>query len=366
MHQLLYDHPVPLASPTMSSTATKPKAQLYSFDGSVWASVPRLCLIEKGYDPSDVEFKTVNLLSGENFSPAYIRINANATIPTLVVPLAETISSEVDTKFRAITGTQAVIEFLDKSRNVQVLDARGESHTNSAQNAGTANVNPAPMLSPATVEAKAEGDRLIKLVTADNVDPNMLLLSARNQQELEKQRSDGAMQMEFCRNRLAALQKYKGEAQASASSTENPRTQQQNTALLKWYDDKIATLAPLNKAYLDKDAAASLKFIEAGVQLWKNVAALVAQLENEIRGPFILGGQISLVDLQVGAWLARVQAVAKGLYGDAKDSLDALDAALQWDGLGDAKQHVGPNVRAYWKHLMERPSFQEVYSDGVH
>lgn len=338
----------------MTDSTGFPKAQLYSFPGSVWASVPRLALVEKGYHPEDIEIKTVDLIKGENFSPAYIRINPKATLPTLVVPLAETITEEVDTKFRAITGAQAVIEFLDKSRTAQLLDARGEN----------GKVNPAPVLGPATVEAKATADRLIAVLHADNVDPNALLLSARNEAELTKQRS--ALQGTFCKNRYEALQRYRSETQSSFNSTENPRTQQQNSALVKWYDDKIAALAPLTKAYGDGDAAAVTEFVKAGVQLWKNVGALVEQLEKEIQEPFILGGQISLVDLQVGAWLARVQGVAKGLYPNAKESIEALEQALQWEGLGSDKHSVGPKVRAYWEQLLERPSFQEVYKDGPH
>lgn len=45
-------------------------------------------------------------------SPTYLRVNSAGTVPTLVVPLAETTSAEVDTKFRAITSSVQVLEFL--------------------------------------------------------------------------------------------------------------------------------------------------------------------------------------------------------------------------------------------------------------
>lgn len=165
------------------------KAQLYSFEPSIWASVPRLTLIEKGYHADDVEIKTVDLAKGENFSPAYLRINSKGTLPSLVVPLADTLSGEVDTKYRAIIGTHEVIKFLDQSRSAQILDARGEN----------GKANPAPVLGPATVEASAIADRLIELVHSQKADPNFLLLTARNREELEKQKS--GFQGVFVKNR---------------------------------------------------------------------------------------------------------------------------------------------------------------------
>lgn len=171
------------------ATQATPKTKLYSFDGSVWASVPLLALIEKGYGPDDVDIKTVDLIKGENFSPTYLRINPKATLPSLVVPIADTISKEVDTKYRALTTTQEVIKFLDSSRSAQTLDARGES--------GSANA--APVLAPATVEANAIADAIVMLLHSNESDPNFLLLTARTKEELEKQRQ--GLQGAFIKNR---------------------------------------------------------------------------------------------------------------------------------------------------------------------
>lgn len=54
-------------------------------------------------------------MKAENFSPSYLRINSNATVPSLVVPLLETTGAQVDTKFRALTDSKAVLEFLGAS-----------------------------------------------------------------------------------------------------------------------------------------------------------------------------------------------------------------------------------------------------------
>lgn len=68
--------------------------------------------MEKGYSPDDLEVRSVNVLEAENFAPTYLRVNEKGTVPSLVVPLAETTEQEVDTKFRAINDSVQIAEFL--------------------------------------------------------------------------------------------------------------------------------------------------------------------------------------------------------------------------------------------------------------
>jgi len=72
-------------------------------------------MIEKGYSASDYEVRQVNLLQGENFAPTYLRVNSKGTVPTLVVPLADTTGQEVDTKFRAINDSIEIVQFLGEA-----------------------------------------------------------------------------------------------------------------------------------------------------------------------------------------------------------------------------------------------------------
>lgn len=80
--------------------------------GSLWGSVPSLCLVEKGYSAEDYEVRQVNLLEGENFAPTYLRVNSKGTVPSLVVPIGVTTGQEVDTKFRALNGSIEIANFL--------------------------------------------------------------------------------------------------------------------------------------------------------------------------------------------------------------------------------------------------------------
>lgn len=40
---------------------------------------------------------------GENYDPTFLRLNPKATVPTLIVPLSNTLSEEVDSRYKAIT-----------------------------------------------------------------------------------------------------------------------------------------------------------------------------------------------------------------------------------------------------------------------
>lgn len=122
-------------------------------------------------------------------------------------------------------------------------------------------------------------------------------------------------------------------------------------ASTKWYDDKIAELAPVHNAYLTSDAASAKSFIEASHVVWAGIADALMLLEGSVRLPYALGDQVSLADLHVGAWLARILAVAKAVEPSAQDELAALNKALQHPNLQDsasAAKGVGEKVCHDW------------------
>ncbi|SPO32777.1 uncharacterized protein UTRI_05718_B [Ustilago trichophora] len=327
-----------------------PKATLYTFDGSVWASSPRLALVEKGYSSTDVDMKIVDLVKAENFDPSYLRINSKGTVPTLVVPLLETTSSEVDTKFRAITDTKAILEFLDKSRSQNTLSA------------DDSNAAPAPILAPATIQGKALSDEIIALVHAAEVDPNFLLLGARNHAELEHAKK--GLPGTFVANRNKALLEHQkalnGSSTTAFDGSANPKSSAVQENLKKWYTDKIDSQSLLTRAYVSGDAEAVQQLVQLTNATWKNVAETLVKLETKVQGPFALGDQISLADLHVIPWLARIAAIASGL-AKSDDPIKSLDAVLE--GFGGK---VGEKVKGLWTTFGERESFKAVYGEALH
>lgn len=329
-------------------SADVPKATLYTFDGSVWASAPRLALVEKGYSSTDVDIKIVDLIKGENFDPSYLRINYKGTVPTLVVPLLETTSAEVATKFRAINDTKAILEFLDRSRTQNTVGDEAQ-------------VKPAPILAPATIEGKGTSDEIIALVHAAEVDPNFLLLGARNETELEAAKA--GLPATFVTNRNKVLLEHQkslenDSATVAFDGSANPKSSAVHENLKKWYADKIESQSLLTRVYVHADADAAQQLIQLTNASWSAVAETLAKLEAKVQTPFALGDQISLADLHVIPWLARLAAVATGSSDANSDPMDALN--------GVVGGKLGEKVRGLWTAFADRASFKTVYADGLH
>ncbi|BGP15734.1 hypothetical protein JCM10213_007971 [Rhodosporidiobolus nylandii] len=306
-----------------------PKATLYAFSpGSVWSAPAVLTAKEKGYKPEELEYRTVDLPKGENFSPAFLRINPEGHVPVLVVPYAHTVEDGIQTKFKAICGSVAVTEFLDTAT------LRSSTH-------------PAPSLSPATVERASRQKEILEFIHKADVDPNMLMLSCRDEAE-GKQKLEG-MAGGFLKGRQEALERYAAEVGDSDSK------------LKEFYAKKIAENAGLLKSYEGAGAAADLH--KSSTALWKSIAKTLSVLESkfEPNAVFLVGDEISLADIHVGAWLARILAVS------GAQSISDIPAALRKleENLPEGAK-VGPKVSKFAEALFERDSFKEVYEGGFH
>jgi glutathione S-transferase len=150
--------------------------------------------------------------------------------------------------------------------------------------------------------------------------------------------------------RVDAIKRYQSEIMAQSDQLSNPdanpRSTAQNEALLKLYSEKLQQMQPLVLTYgPSANTPATALHIQLTRSRYVKLARAIDQLENElIRGPYALGDQMSLADVHLMAWLARVMAVSEGKDG-GKD-LDALSAALQHEcckGSG-ATNRVGPKV----------------------
>jgi len=113
----------------------------------------------------------------------------------VVVPQLESaLDSSISTKYSAITDSVAILSFLDAHRT---------------STSTTESDAPARSLAPSSIEQQGISNDLIKLVHAPEADPNFLLLSARNEEEL-KAKSAG-LPGNFIRGRKKALDEYSKE-----------------------------------------------------------------------------------------------------------------------------------------------------------
>jgi len=115
----------------------------------------------------------------------------------------------------------------------------------------------------------------------------------------------------------------------------------------QWYNDKLTELAPLHNVYLSPTPASTEAFITLSQQNWSHIIDVLFTIEKQITGPFALGDQVSLADLHIMAWLARLMAVASQIEKE-KDEVVALEKALTHDCLKDnafAKRGLSDKVR---------------------
>jgi hypothetical protein len=125
----------------------------------------------------------------------------------LVAPYEHTVTSDLPTKFKSLTTTISICQFLDSS-------TLSSSHQS-------------PSLSPATVQGNNAQNDIIEMLHKDEADPNFLGMSFRN--HAERDAKCGGRPGGFLRGRKEALLRYQKE---NDEGDEDPR-------LAKFYELKI-------------------------------------------------------------------------------------------------------------------------------
>ncbi|THH34173.1 hypothetical protein EUX98_g116 [Antrodiella citrinella] len=371
-----------------------PKAALYYHKNSVWASAPLLALEEKGYGADEVDLKEVDLSTGENFAPAYLRLNPHATVPTLVVPLQNTLNSEIESRYKAIQDSKSIVEFLDKSRSSQ-----SRTHTTSSA--------PAPALTPATIAYNSTSHKVIDLLHSDAADPNAFVyFNARDDAALRELSAEVLPLLNAKADALARLIQENASAEVHVS----------DKTMKFWEMKKLASdgiLAVMQHGdtptdQLDAEAQAKrAEYFKVANAAWGGLGDVMLQLSKEIIGPFVLGmllhldfifpaegdaftiftgDQLSLADLHLAAWLARIVKLAGGTASDDGDTITKklevhIGGAFKLPNdfsVAEARRRAGlpagtaqPNdrqarVAAFWDAMKERSSWKKVYADGLH
>ncbi|RDX55810.1 hypothetical protein OH76DRAFT_1396154 [Lentinus brumalis] len=352
---------------------TLPKAALYYSPASIWASVALLALEEKGYGSDEINLKSVDLAKGENFAPAYLRINPGATVPTLVVPLEKTLSAEIDSRYKAIQDTKSIVEFLDKSRSAQ-----SRTHTTSTA--------PSPSLAPATIAFSVQSNQIIELLHSPAADPNALFyMNARSEGELKEL---AKQLLPFVSGRRDALLKLLADSDSGA-------IQVSDKTKAFWQVKLIATEKFL-QVYQDADKSegelseearqARQEYLRSANSAWSNLKDVLSALNKEIIAPFVLGDQVSVADLHLAAWLARIASLSGASVSDDGNTAVAKIEAHVGDSfslsrefsVAEARRRAGipvtgvePTERqsklaAFWDAVKERPSWKKVYGEGLH
>jgi len=311
-----------------------------------------LTLEEKGYGPDEIRQRIVDLEQGENFAPAYLNINPNATVPSLVVPLEGSLAPDAPKMFRAVCDTKSILELLDKSRSVS-----SRTHTTS--------LAPAPALAPATVSLAATANEMIAILHAVPLDT--LAHGAVNVEELAARvRSPEA---DFVRSRHAALQRYMNDEAIEAVKRVWEARLLESELILQVYEAAGKATEQLTA----EEARQRQSFFERSTGAWTSARDVLARLDKDMAGPYALGDQLSLVDLHLAAWMTFLFFLAgapppppiQNVLERPYTGYGMLDNTIRTHA-GDPTFVLGCNIRAFWEAMKDRDSWSKVYGEGLH
>jgi len=220
-------------------------------------------------------------VAAENFHPDYVKVNPNATVPSLTSPSLNA----------PLTDSRAVLEHLDQ--------LRPDTNRLSADD-------------PA-VQAKVE--EIMNIVHDDELSTNLILLHARNKEEMEAKRS--GIWKTFVANRQSELEKH------NAQLPDHP-----------FYQSKLKDNTPLHGRVF----AEGLNRLDAAIVL-----------------PYAAGDHLTYADLHVVPWLSHA---LWGAGGTAVQDFAPLEALI---GKTVPGFKVGDRIKQWWANMSERESFKEVY-----
>ncbi|KAG8965242.1 hypothetical protein FRC03_000787 [Tulasnella sp. 419] len=299
-----------------------------------------------------------------------VRINSTSGVPTLVVPLDKYVGPETESRYKAIVDTKSILDFIDKSRTII-----SRTHTTSSA--------PAPALAPATIDHLSVTNNLITSLHSPELDPIFFTVSATDQSELAE-KANGPAGL-YVKQRQEAILRHLASDEANPLSSRYKtlleKEKEINGALLKVYQSTSGEQDPDTSAFFEKSKKKwqeELKTVletfektikdnhdSSGESAEAKAAASArgpsAEGEDPPTGTYLLGDQISLVDLHFFVWLARLVYLSGGDLSVA--GLSKLEEKINKGGDG---WKLGENVRLFWQSILIRDSVKKVYSGGIH
>ncbi|KAJ7169595.1 hypothetical protein C8R46DRAFT_1349621 [Mycena filopes] len=229
---------------------------LHIFAGSVWAAAAELATAEL-YNEGDVEAKSINLFDGDNFDPAFLKVNPNGTLPTL----------EADGK--VYTTTADVVAYLAKESSTKVKAATEITTT----------------------------------IHEQKYDPNFAMVLCRTDAELAA-KAAGIPGM-FIARRQAGLEKYSASADGASYKA--------------FYEAKMAAErrqvalvahSPIHIFMIFVSEEAKAGFLASSQAHFENIkTAILEFLPSFLPESGFIGGDVpGEDDFHVGAWLTRIAA----------------------------------------------------------
>ncbi|KAF8586905.1 hypothetical protein K439DRAFT_1552213 [Ramaria rubella] len=306
MEEVFNAHDIPNA-PILPNRVKKPV--LYVYAGCVWATAPQLAIYELGYGDDIVE-KQLNLAEGANFQPSFLRLNPNATLPTLSTPEG------------TYTSTKEVLRYL-------------------LQNAPKAG-------------GKSSHTHLISKLHSTAIDPNFSMLAARSEEDIKAKAKGFGLAYVRGRQYLIYLQVPEIDELLGQHTLERlARTAPEHQA---FYRTKLAQNGFL-LSLLDNTASsrAVKAFIARSIVHWKNVLQFIlVELPTYLPDSGFIGGdRPGEDDFHLAVWLARTV----GILGGSPNTEGIKTLEKELGGCGT----VPKKVQNYWKLWSGRNSWRIQY-----
>ncbi|KAJ5598898.1 hypothetical protein N7510_011848 [Penicillium lagena] len=279
------------------------KFTLYTSTASQWAYVPHLALDQKGYNSDEYITRQIDLVDGENFAPEYVKINPNGTIPSL-------------------TSTSLQKPLIESTEILSYLDSlRPEG----------------PSLFPKDAKQRSKTEQLIAHVHQSKLSTNLILLQARDPQELNAKRN--SPWKDFIANRQKKLLKY------SVSHPEIPL-----------YISRTHENGKLNQLYNDNEIGTEHElFFHDSHQGYRDFATGLNELDSMLVLPYAAGDNITAADLHIVPWLAHA---LWGAGGNAIYDFEPLEKLIQ----KTVPDFVfGEKTKTWWKNISTVDAFKKSY-----
>ena len=241
-----------------------------------------------------------------NFDIEYISINPHGTIPSLIAP--ELKSPLVDSR--------DILRYID-------------------------NMRPSALqLQPKDAATGAMAEKIIELVHSDRMSTNLILLQARDPEEMRAKQS--GLWKTFVQNRQHQLQHWRQECPDQ-----------------DFYHRKLDENTPIYQLYASDDVEdpAHKSFYAQTHAQYRDFANGLNELSELVKLPYVVGGSLTSADLHVVPWLSHAM---WGAGGSEVDEFGPLEKLIQ---KSVADFEIGNNIKNWWTTMAKRASFRDVFPE---
>ena len=199
---------------------------------------------------------------------------------------------------------------------------------------------PVSSLQPEDCEAATLAERIIELVHSDRMSTNLILLQARDAEEMRAKQS--SIWKTFVENRYLRLKHWRREF----PDVEFYRTKlDENTPTFRLY------------AFGDVEDDDHKRFYANTHAQYRDFAAGIEELNGMLKLPYCAGETVASADLHVGPWLCHA------MWGAGCSAIDDFAALESLVRKSVPSFRIGDNIKEWWAVMIKRASFRSVYPE---